>query len=383
LTFVVGGGGFSGVECIAEMHDFLLHAIRAYPSLNARDVRTILLQSADHILPEMKPSLARFAHELLVKRGVEIQLNTRLSAVTELAAVVTNKIDRTTTSIPARTIVATVPVEPHPIIDMLPVPKNAGRISVTPCLNCEAMPNIWAVGDCASIPLKDGTFAPPTAQHAIREGKRCAENIVATLRGEKLRPFAFESLGSLASLGRRSAVADVKGIRLSGLLAWLLWRVVYLSKFPGLDRKARILADWTMDMFLPRDITQVKIFRNAQVIREHFEKGEEVFRQGDIGDRIYFLIDGEVEVLIDGNVDDTLGPGNVFGEIALMKSSPRTATIRARTAVNVATVRRETFHTLVAHFPGVKAAMKELLDKRLACDPPDTLCGMDAPVNAE
>ena len=368
LTFVVGGGGFSGVECIAEMHDFLSYAIRAYPSLNPKDLRTILLQSADHILPEMKPSLARFAHELLERRGVEIRLNTRLTAVTELAAVVTNKVDRTTTSIPTRTVVATVPVEPHPIIADLPVPKISGRISVTPFLHCEGMTNIWAVGDCALIPLKDGRVAPPTAQHAIREGRQCAENIVAVIRGRQLRPFAFESLGSLASLGRRAAVADVMGIRLSGLLAWLLWRLVYLSKFPGLDRKARILTDWTMDLFLPRDITQVRIFRHAQVTREHFEPGEEIIRQGDIGDRIYFLIDGEVDVLIDGKLDNTLGAGSVFGEIALMNSSPRTATIRARSSVNLATVRRDTFHTLVAHFPGVKAAMKELLDRRTASE---------------
>jgi CRP-like cAMP-binding protein len=128
-----------------------------------------------------------------------------------------------------------------------------------------------------------------------------------------------------------------------------------------LDRKARILADWTMDLFLPRDITQVRIFRQAQVLREHFEPGEEVFRQGDIGDRIYFVIDGEAEVVIDGQVTQSMRAGSVFGEIALMNDSPRTATIRAVTAMNLASVQRSTFHTLVSHFPGVKAAMDELL----------------------
>lgn len=366
LTFVVAGGGFSGVECIAEMHDFLIHAIHAYPTLKESDLRTVLLQSADQILPEMKPSLARFAHELLVRRGVEIQVNTRLTAVTELAAVVNYKPDGRITTIPTRTVVATVPVEPHPLVAGLPLPKAGGRISVNTFLHCEGMPNIWAVGDCASIPLGGGRTAPPTAQHAIREARQCARNIVANLRRTPLRPFAFESLGSLASLGRRSAVADVMGIRLSGLLAWILWRIVYLSKFPGLDRKARILADWTMDLFLPRDITQVRIFRQAQVVREHFEPGEEVFRQGDIGDRIYFVIDGEAEVVIDGKVTEAVSAGGVFGEIALMNNSPRTATIRARTAMNLASVQRDTFHTLVGHFPGVKAAMEELLADRCA-----------------
>jgi NADH:quinone reductase (non-electrogenic) len=376
LTFVVAGGGFSGVECIAEMHDFLVHAIRAYPSLKKSDLRTVLLQSADHILPEMKPSLAQFAHKLLVRRGVEIQVNTRLTAVTELAAVVSHKPDGRVITIPTRTVVATVPVEPHPLVAGLPLPKAGGRISVSSFLHCEGLPNIWAVGDCAAIPLGDGRTAPPTAQHAIREARQCARNIVATLRHTPLKPFAFESLGSLASLGRRSAVADVMGIRLSGILAWILWRMVYLAKFPGLDRRARILADWTMDLFLPRDITEVRIFRQAQVLREHFEPGEDVFRQGDIGDRIYFVIDGEADVVIDGRVCDSVGGGGVFGEIALMNDSPRTATIRARTAMNLASVRRETFHTLVSHFPGVKAAMEELLADRIispARQPPSSI----------
>ena len=156
-------------------------------------------------------------------------------------------------------------------------------------------------------------------------------------------------------------MADVFGVRLSGLLAWILWRTVYLSKFPGLDRKARILADWTMDMFLPRDITQVRIFRHPQVHREHFEPGEEVFRQGDIGDRIYFVIDGEGDVEIDGRVADSVGPGSVFGEIALMNEPATDGHDSRPHAMNLASVEREAFHTLVAHFPGVRAAMDEIL----------------------
>jgi NADH:ubiquinone reductase (H+-translocating) len=361
LTFVVAGGGFSGVECIAELHDFLTHAIRAYPQLKTKELRSVLLQSGEAILPEMKPSLANFAHKLLERRGVEILVNTRLSAVTQQAAVVFHKPTKESTTIPSRTVIATVPVEPHPLLTDLSLSKVGGRVSVNSFLYCEERPNIWALGDCAAIPLSDGRTAPPTAQHAVREARQCAKNIIARRRGEPMRPFAFESLGSLASLGRRSAVADVFGVRISGILAWILWRAVYLSKFPGLDRKARIVADWTMDMFLPRDITQVRIFKHPQVHREHFEAGEEVFRQGDVGDRIYFIIDGEGDVVIDGGVTDSVGPGSVFGEIALMKDRPRTATIRARTAMSLASVERDAFHTLVAHFPGVRDAMDQIL----------------------
>jgi NADH dehydrogenase len=366
LTFVVAGGGFSGVECIAEMHDFLVHAVRAYPQLNRKNLRTILLQSADHILPEMKPSLAQFAHRLLERRGIEIRLNTRLAAVTEQAAIIAHKPSGEASTIPTRSVVATVPVEPHPLLADLPLEKSKGRVAVTPMLHTLADSRVWAVGDCAAVPLGEDRFAPPTAQHAVREAKLCARNIVSSLRGRPLEPFKFESLGSLASLGRRSAVADVMGIKVSGILAWLLWRLVYLSKFPGLDRKARILADWTMDLFLPRDITQVRIFHSPQVRREHFQAGEVVFHAGDFGDRLYSLIDGELEVVLDSGTIVVLPPGSIVGEIALLGNRPRTATVRARTAVNMVSVSRDAFHTLVAHFPGAKEAMDAILAEHLS-----------------
>jgi NADH dehydrogenase len=366
LTFVVAGGGFSGVECIAEMHDFLIHAVRAYPQLKAHRMRTILLQSGDAILPEMKPSLAQFAHRLLERRGVEIRLGTRLTAVTDQAAKIHHKPTGEVATIPTRTVVATVPVEPHPLLAGLNLEKGKGRIAVTPFLHSADDPRIWAVGDCAAIPLSDGRFAPPTAQHAVREARLCAQNIVAELLDKPMQPFQFESLGSLASLGRRSAVADVMGVRVSGILAWLLWRTVYLAKFPGLDRKARILADWTMDLFLPRDITQVRIFGQPQVRREHFEAGEVVFYAGDFGDCLYCLIDGELEVEIDGVTKVVLPPGSVIGEIALLGNTPRTATIRARTAVDMVSVSRDAFYTIVAHFPGAKDAMDGILAQHLS-----------------
>ncbi len=365
LTFVVAGGGFSGVECIAEIRDFLEHAIRAYPGIRHDAIRTVLLQSADHILPEMKPSLAQFAHRLLEKRGVEIWLNTRLTAVTEQSAIVANKATGQTTTIPTRTTVATVPVEPHPLLDGLPLAKTQGKILVTPTLNSEAAPNVWALGDCAAIPVKDGRFAPPTAQHAVRQAQLCARNIVSAIRGRPLEPYGFQSLGTLASLGSRSAVADVMGLKLSGILAWMLWRAVYLAKFPGWDRKARIAADWLMDVFLPRDIAQLRIFRDASVRREHFEPGETVFRQGDLGDRVYFVIDGEAEIEVDGHVVHVSRASDVIGEVALVRNVPRTATVRARTALNMASVSRDTFHTLVAHFPGVRAAMEEIIERHM------------------
>jgi NADH dehydrogenase len=328
-------------------------------------VKLILLQSAEKILPEMKPSLAEFAHRQLERRGLEIRLNTRLTAVTEQTADTQHKPTSEAAAIPTRTVVATVPVEPHPLLKTLPLTKLSGRIAVNSELHCDEAPRIWALGDCAAIPLGDGKLAPPTAQHAVREAQCCAKNIVASLRGNSLKSYDFRTLGTLASLGRRSAVADVMGIKISGVLAWILWRMIYVSKFPGWDRKARIIADWTMDLLLPRDIAQVRIFQSAQVRREHFEPGEVVFNQGDIGDRVYFIISGEADIVVDGRQAAVVETGAVIGEIALIVDKPRTATVRARTALNMASVSRDAFHTLVTHLPGVKAAMNEVLKSHI------------------
>lgn len=368
LTFVVAGGGFSGVECIAEMHDFLRLAVEAFPSIDFAELRFILLQSGDAILPEMKPKLAGFAHRILTKRGIDIRTNVRLTAVTAETAITVDKQSGAATSIATRTVVATVPVEPHPLLASLPCRKEKGKLLVNNCLQSTEWPNLWAIGDCAAIPMANGGFAPPTAQHAVRQAKQCAENIVAQLTNRPPKPFDFQSLGSLASLGRHSAVAEVMGVSLSGLLAWIMWRAIYLAKFPGWDRKLRILADWFMDLVLPRDITELRIFPPAAVRREHFIADEVLFHQGDVGDRIYFVVAGEADVEVNGEVVATVSEGSVIGEIALVKDTPRTATVRAKTDLDTASVSRETFQTLVAHFPGVKEAMDEIMGQHLASD---------------
>ncbi len=158
------------------------------------------------------------------------------------------------------------------------------------------------------------------------------------------------------------------GISFSGFVAWIMWRAIYLTKFPGWDRKLRILADWFMDLVLPRDITELRIFPPAAVRREHFIAGEVLFHQGDLGDRIYFVVAGEADVEVDGTVVATVGPGSVIGEIALVKETPRTATVRVKSEFDAASVSAETFHTLVAHFPGVKEAMEEIMGRHLAAD---------------
>jgi NADH dehydrogenase len=365
LTFVVAGGGFSGVECIAEMNDFLRVAIRAYRTIKETDLRLVLVQRGERILPELTVGLGEFAHALLVKRGVEIQLCVGLKAVSADAVVVENVKTKQILVIRTRTTVATVPAGPHPLVSMLPVPQEKGRIMVDSGMEVLDRPGIWALGDCALVKQIDGNYSPPTAQHALRQAKTCAANIVASLRGTKKEVFAFTGLGKLGSLGHRSAVAEIFGVRLKGLVAWLLWRGVYVTKFPGLDGQLRLVVDWMLDVFLPRDITQLRLFHEEAVHREHFEPGEVVFNSGDFGDKIFFIAKGEAAAVREGQTLATLRSGEMFGEAALVSDLPRNASIRAITALDTVVVGRAAFQELLGHLPGLRDKIEHIMSSRM------------------
>ena len=365
LTFVVAGGGFSGVECIAEMNDFLRDAIRSYHSISESDLRIVLLQRGDRILPELTESLAEFAHRLLVKRGVEIRLGAGLKAVSADMAVIEDRKTGARESIGTRTTIATIPAGPHPLISTLPFQQAKGRIVVDPHTEVPDWPGVWALGDCAATPQVDGQTSPPTAQHALRQARTCAENIVASFRQQPKKIFKFTGLGKLGSLGRRSAVAEIFGVRLKGLIAWLFWRGVYVTKFPGIDGQIRLIADWILDVFLPRDITQLRLYHEEDVHREHFEAGETVFAVGDFGDKVYFIVKGEATVEREGVLVSTLKSGDVFGEVALISNHARNATMRAATAMDTVVVSREAFKELLGCLPGMSEAMQEIMSGRL------------------
>src|SRR2546426_291527 len=259
LTFVVAGGGFSGVEAVAELNDFVRAGARSFRRINPAEIRVILLHAGPLILPELPENLARFAQKLLQRRGVDIRLDTRLAGATGESALVESG-----ERIPTKTLVSTVPSAPNPLVAALPCKKERGRIVVNEYLEVLDYPGVWALGDCAwVVDHKTGQPCPPTAQHAIREAACLAKNLVATLRGESKRPFAFQALGKLAGLGHRSAVADILGFKLSGFIAWFLWRVIYLMKMPGIDRKLRVATDWFLDLVLPPDIVQLKIEKSV------------------------------------------------------------------------------------------------------------------------
>jgi NADH dehydrogenase len=254
LTFVVAGGGFAGVETVAALNDFVREALPFYPILRQEMLRVILVHSGPVILPELGEDLGRYTHKVLTQRGIEIRLNTRVKGMTE-----ENVTFLDGASFPTRNLVWTAGTEPSPIIASLPCAKERGRLLVDQFLRVPDWPDVWAVGDCAFVPdiRRPGKSHPPTAQHAIREGKLVAQNIAAVLLGRRLKSFSFRTIGLLASMGRRTGVARIFGFNFSGFFAWWLWRTVYLSKLPGLDKKIRVAFDWTLDLLFPKDVCAV------------------------------------------------------------------------------------------------------------------------------
>jgi NADH:quinone reductase (non-electrogenic) len=262
LTAVIAGGGFAGVETVGAVNDFLREAMKFYPHLKADMVRVVLVHPGDVILPELSESLGRYAEKKQAERRVEIRLRAKVSAYDGQEVTLDDG-----TKIATRMLIWTAGTTPAPVLAGLPCALQRGRVVTDEFLQVPGYPGVWAVGDCAAIPdpFNPGKSCPPTAQHAARQGAALAENIVAGMRGKPPQPFRFRILGLLASIGRRTAVAEILGFRFSGIIAWFLWRSIYLGKLPGLQKKVRVALDWTLDLFFSKDIVQLPTLRSIAV----------------------------------------------------------------------------------------------------------------------
>jgi NADH:quinone reductase (non-electrogenic) len=260
LTFVVAGAGFSGAELAGGLNDFARGIIADYPNLSTDDLRIILVHSRGRILPELSESLADYAMQRMRERGVTFKLNTRVVDASPGSISLSPSEE-----IPTETFVWTAGATPNPILKELPIRHDSrGAVLVDQTLAIPNYENVWALGDCASVPdTKTGKTCPPTAQVATREAVVLAHNIHACLLGRPLKAFRFMSLGTLCIVGYHTACAEIRGQKFSGLFAWLLWRGVYLSKLPGLERKVRVLTDWTLELFFPREIVQTIEFNDS------------------------------------------------------------------------------------------------------------------------
>ena len=264
LTFVTAGGGFAGTETTGAINDFVRDTVRYYPDLNERLIRVVVIQPGDLLLPELGEELGRYAERKLCERKVEVIKGARVASYDGSLVRLSDG-----QSIPASTLIWTAGVKPSAIIASLPCHKERGRLVVDEFLSVPGVPGLWAAGDCAAVPVSEtGEFHPPTAQHGLRQGLIAARNIKAAILGRPLTPFIFSTMGQLATIGRRTGVATVFGLRFSGFIAWSLWRAVYLMKLPRLTKKLRVTVSWILDLFFAREIEQMITLRDVEALSE-------------------------------------------------------------------------------------------------------------------
>ena len=268
LTFVIAGGGFAGVETTGAINDFIRETARYYPSIAHTDVRVVLIHPDRFLLPELGEELGLYAERKVREREVEVVKGVRVASYDGSIVTLTDG-----TSIPASTLIWTAGVKPSAVIASLPCDKERGRVRVNQYLAVPGVTGLWAAGDCAAVPdATTGTWYPPTAQHGLREGLAAAKNIERAISGRPLRPFRYRAMGLLASIGRRTGVARVGGIKFSGFIAWWLWRTVYLSKLPRLAKKLRVMVGWTLDLFFGREIEQMITMRDVEMLSDRLAR---------------------------------------------------------------------------------------------------------------
>jgi NADH dehydrogenase len=265
LTFVFVGGGFAGVEALGELEDMAADACDYYPDIEPGDMRWVLIEATDRILPEVGPQMGRYTVEALRRRGIEVKLETLLKSAEDDHIVLSDG-----TEFDAGTLVWTAGVKAHPLVRATDLPvDDKGRLVATAELT--VADDAFAAGDCAAVPdlTNPGQTCAPNAQHAVRQARRLADNIVARLRGKRLRAYRHRYVGSVASLGLHRGVAQLYGFKLRGFPAWFLHRTYHLSRVPTLNRKARVVADWTLALFFRRETVSLGALQRP---REEFER---------------------------------------------------------------------------------------------------------------
>jgi len=346
LTFVVVGGGYTGVETAGHLLDLFSTIHAYYPGIAQTDLKVWLIHSGDHLLPTLNRRLGDYSARKLQERGLKLVLNQRVKSVTANRVYLQNGME-----IEANTVISTVGNAPHPLVTSLcqacGLATVKGRILDTDTGQVRGHTHLWAVGDCAAFPDSRGVLSPETAQFGMRQGILAGKNIARFTRGERLRRFKFKGYGELASIGHHVAVAEILGVKFSGFLAWWLWRTIYLAKLPRFDRKVRVLLDWMLDFFFPRDLNHLSPRHSNPVKDIYLERGDILFEQDEPAFSFYIVKSGVVELREDGETVQTIRSGGYFGERALLGDGVWHYGARASEPAHLVSIPARIFHQLV------------------------------------
>ena len=349
LSIVVVGGGFTGVEAAGHLFDLMQNIKPYYPQLKRHRPRLVLLQRGGRIVPEFQhDSLSEFALRKLCQNGLEVRLNTDVQEVTAryVRLGTGERIDTGLT-------VCAVGTAPVPLIGKIGLPLERGRLKTDADMRVTGWPNVWAFGDCAAVPNAwNAQLSPPTAQFALRQAKQLAANLGRVQRGEETRPFHFRPQGLLATIGHKNGVAEIYGLKFSGLIAWLLWRTVYLMKIPTTSRKLNVAVDWLWDIFFKPNIVQLRVTQQERFRQVHYAAGDFVCHKGDPGLDFYVVKAGRAGLYTDeaaGTPLVTWTKGDHFGEVAFLEGTEhpkQPASVKAETPLDLIVLNRADFTRL-------------------------------------
>jgi len=356
LTFVVAGAGFSGVETIGEMFEMLRRTVKFYPNISLDELKGIIVQRDERILTELPSSLSDYASKILSKRGIDIRTGTSIECASHISVTLGDG-----EVIETSTLVTTVGNGPGELVKSLPIELNRGKIPSNEFMQVQGYENVWSLGDSALIPLavnkgEEQSYAPPTAQFAVQEAKQLANNIYNVTHDKTLKAFAYKPKGALASIGNYKAVAELFGMKFSGLPAWLLWRTFYIGMLPGFVTRLRVALNWLLDFFVPRNIVQINNQSNRKNNNyECYAKGEIIYEAGQIIDGLYTVVSGSLESKTkqDGSEDfiRVLKPGDHWGERTISGDFTTVSTLSALEDSKVLILKREVFQQLKQSFP--------------------------------
>ena len=369
LTVVVVGGGFTGVEAAGHLFDLMRNVQPFYPQISRNRPRMVLLQRGARIVPEFQhDSLSEFALRKLRQNGLEVRLNTDVKEVTAryLRLGTGERID-------AGLTVCAVGTAPVALLKKIGLPMERGRLKTEPDMQVTGAGNVWAFGDCAAVPNTwNAQISPPTAQFALRQAKQLAANLVRVQRGEATRPFNFRPQGLLATIGHHNGVAEIYRLKFSGVVAWFLWRTVYLIKIPTVRRKLNVVVDWTWDIFFKPNVVQVRVAQQQRFKLAHYAAGDFVYRKGEAGAGVFVVKAGSAGLYVDEAAATPLvtwTKGDHFGEVAFLDgkdNSTYPASVKAETPLDLIVVDRADFTDLVESLGALQRDLEQSLFARQA-----------------
>lgn len=369
LHFVIAGGNYAGIETAAELTELIdTLAGRDFPTLKREDVTITVIHSGAQILPELGrqfPKLSEYAERQLARQHVTIERNVKLASATPQEAMLSDG-----RRLATRTIISCTGTAQSPLLDKLPFARDAsGRLVVDAFGRVSEQHGVWSGGDCAGLPMKDGKLAPPLALYAMHAGGTIGKNLVRLTQNKPATPYSFTGMGDCCVLGMGDAVGQVWGIPLKGFLAWLTWRICMILYLPTWSKRFRTMQDWLTVPFFGPDIASVNASDSVGVVRHLFEPGQDIIRQGEVGRAMYIIQSGRVEVVQHRDGTETrlaeLGPGEHFGEIAVLKDTKRNATVRALEPVALLRISREETRMLTQSFKAF-GEVTEVADTRVS-----------------